>query len=311
VRIAILGATSHIATDLVLALARRRSDDLMLFARRPHAVMQWLTATGLTGRCGVADFAGFGPQEHFDAVLNFVGVGDPAAMAATGASIFDVTLQYDDIALQYLRKRPDCRYLFLSSGAAYGAAFDQPVDRASRAMLAINSFEPQDWYAVAKLHAEARHRSLSGLPIVDVRVFNYFSRTQDISGSFLIADMLRAIRDRKVLSVTSDYIVRDFIDPADFYGLVIALLTAPAANAVVDCYSLAPIDKPTLLSVMQQNFGLQYRTADRPIGINATGNKPHYYSRNTRAGDFGYRPAFSSVQTILLETSALLQAAPA
>ena len=305
-RIAILGATSQIAKDLVQSFAANSRHDLVLFARRPEAVTQWLANVGLVGRYAVANFAAFNADQHFDAILNFVGVGNPAQAAAMGASIFDVTLQYDELALSYVRQHPTCRYIFLSSGAAYGASFDAPVDAATRATVPINNLQPQDWYGVAKLHAECRHRSLTPLPIVDIRVFNYFSHTQDMEARFLITDILRAIRDKTVLKTSADYVVRDFIHPLDFCNLVNAILAAPAANAVVDAYSKAPIDKPTLLAAMQEKFGLQYEIVQTGAGVNATGGKPHYYSLNTWAADFGYRPSLTSAEGILLETMKVL-----
>jgi nucleoside-diphosphate-sugar epimerase len=309
VRLAILGATSQIAKDLVQSFAANSRHDLVLFARRPEAVTQWLAGVGLVDRYAVANFSAFNADQHFDAILNFVGVGNPAQAAAMGASIFDVTLQYDELALSYIRQHPTCRYIFLSSGAAYGASFDTPVDAITRATVPINNLQPQDWYGVAKLHAECRHRSLALLPIVDIRVFNYFSSTQDMEARFLITDILRGIRDKAVLKTSSDYIVRDFLHPSDFYGLVNAILCAPAANAVVDCYSLAPIDKPTLLAGMQEQFGLQYEIMQASVSVNATGNKLHYYSLNTRAADFGYQPTLTSLEGIVKEMQMILHGA--
>jgi nucleoside-diphosphate-sugar epimerase len=307
-KIAILGATSQIAKDLVLAFAKQDDHELVLFARRPEIVTQWLVSVGLSGRHAVSDFAAFSTGKHFDAILNFVGVGDPAQAAAMGASIFDITLTYDQMALSYLERHPQCRYLFLSSGAAYGASFEAAVDQNTKATVAINNLQPQDWYAVAKLHAECRHRSLIHLPIIDIRVFNYFSHTQDMSARFLITDIVRAIRDKTVLKTSSDYIVRDFIHPSDFYKLVVALLASPATatNAVVDCYSKAPIDKPALLAAMQDNFGLLYEVIKTSAGVNATGNKPHYYSLNTKAADFGYQPNLTSLEGLKQEIQLLL-----
>jgi nucleoside-diphosphate-sugar epimerase len=305
-RIAILGATSQIAKDLVLAFAKQDDHELVLFARRPEIVTQWLVSVGLSGRHAVSGFAAFSTDLHFDAILNFVGVGDPAQAAAMGASIFDVTLKYDQMALSYLEHHPQCRYLFLSSGAAYGAGFEAPVDENTKATVAINNLQPQDWYAVAKLHAECRHRSLAQLTIIDIRVFNYFSHTQDMSARFLITDIVRAIRDKTVLKTASDYIVRDFIHPSDFYKLVVALLASPAINAVVDCYSKAPLDKPALLAAMQDSFGLRYDVITTSAGVNATGNKPHYYSLNTKAADFGYQPNLTSLEGLKQEIQLLL-----
>lgn len=306
-RLAVFGATSQIAKDLVRSFAAQSSYELVLYARRPEVVSQWLASVGLSERYTVADFAAFSIDEHFEAILNFVGAGNPVQAAAMGASIFDVTLKYDEMALDYVRQHPACRYIFLSSGAAYGLSFDEPVDANTKAVIAINNLQPQDWYAVAKLHAECRHRALARLSIIDIRVFNYFSHTQDMSARFLITDILRAIRDKTVLKTSGDYIVRDFIHPLDFCNLVNAILAAPAANAVVDAYSKAPIDKPTLLAAMQEKFGLQHETVQTGAGFNATGGKPHYYSLNTRAAEFGYLPTLTSLQGVLEEASAILQ----
>lgn len=305
-RIAILGATSQIARDLIVSFSAEKDKHLYLFARRPDEVTKWLASVGLSGRYPVDDFSGFASHE-FEAVINFVGVGNPAQAQALGNSIFDITLRFDEMVLDYLRTHPSCRYLFLSSGAAYGSKFSEPAKRDTPAFVKINDLSPQEWYGVAKLHAECRHRAHSDLPIVDIRVFNYFSRTQDISGRFLITDILRAIRDKTVLKTPPDYIVRDFLHPSDFYKLVSALISAPATNAVVDCYSREPIDKHNLLAAMQKEFGLRYEITELEVGVNATGSKPYYYSLNTRAADFGYQPGLTSLEGILQESERILK----
>ena len=305
-KIAILGATSQIARDLIVSFSAAEDKYLHLFARRPDEVTKWLESVGLSGRYLVNDFSAFGKHE-FDAVINFVGVGNPAQAVAMGNSIFDITLRFDEMVLDYLRTYPACRYLFLSSGAAYGSSFNEPANRDTAAVVAINNLAPHEWYGVAKLHAECRHRAHPELAIFDIRVFNYFSRTQDISARFLITDILRAIRDKTVLKTSPDYIVRDFLHLSDFYKLVNSLLAAPANNAVVDCYSLAPIDRQTLLAAMQEKFGLQYEITAANSSVNATGNKPHYYSWNKRAADFGYIPTLTSLEGVLLEAKAILQ----
>ncbi len=70
--------------------------------------------------------------------------------------------------------------------------------------------------------------------------------------------------------------------------------------------STAPIDKPNLLSAMQQEFGLRYEITEAMAGVNATGSKPHYYSLNMRAADFGYQPSLTSLEGIVLEVAAVL-----
>lgn len=304
-RIAILGATSQIARDLIVSFSIEQDKQLYLFARRPNEAAKWLGSVGLSGRYPVDDFSGFANHE-FDAVINFVGVGNPAQAVAMGNSIFDITLRFDQLVLDYLRTYPTCRYLFLSSGAAYGSSFNEPVTRDTPAVVAINNLAPHEWYGVAKLHTECRHRAHPELSIIDIRVFNYFSCTQDLSARFLMTDILRAIRDKTVLKTSADYIVRDFLHPSDFYKLVSALLLAPANNTAVDCYSRAPIDKPNLLAAMQENFGLKFEISEATISVNATGGKPYYYSLNKRAADFGYQPELTSLEGVLREANAML-----
>ncbi|NDP39372.1 MAG: NAD(P)-dependent oxidoreductase [Rhodoferax sp.] len=311
-RIAILGATSQMAKDLVLSFAANTQHELRLFARRPDAVKEWISCNRLSNLISAGSFEDFGVDEPFDAILNFVGVGNPAQAVAMGASIFDATLTYDEMALNYLSHHPECRYVFLSSGAAYGSNFEQPVDGNSRAAISINHLQPQDWYAVAKLHAECRHRALPHLPIVDVRVFNYFSHTQDMSARFFITDILRAIQSGETLMTSSDNIVRDYIGPDDFFYLVSLILAQPPINEVVDCYTQAPVDKMTLLASMKERFGLRYEVSNAPAGVNATGVKMNYFSNNRRAEVFGYVPSKTSLDSVLDEVFiALAPADPA
>lgn len=300
-RIAIFGATSQIAKDLIQSFAKNNENELILFARRPEVVKQWLEIVGLKDRYVAADFSKFTQTDHFDAMLNFVGVGNPAQTVAMGAAIFDATYKYDELALNYVRQNNKCRYIFLSSGAVYGASFDKPVDQNSKAEVSVNNLKPQDWYAVAKLYAECRHRALPDLAIIDIRVFNYFSRSQDMSARFLISDILRSIRDETVLKTSSDYIVRDYINPEDFHQLVVQILSAPVVNSVVDCYSRSPVDKTSLLEALKDEFGLKYEIVQANVSVNATGNKPHYYSLNRHAADFGYQPKFDSLEGVLSE----------
>lgn len=308
-RIAILGATSQIAQDFVRALSMDTTHHPVLFAKRPLAVAQWLNVAGLTGRFSIHGFEDFTTSQEFDALINFVGVGNPARALAMGTSILDVTHQFDQLALDYIQAHPGCRYVFISSGAAYGANFAVPANVQTRGEFPINSLQPQDWYGVAKLYAECRHRAFAHLAIVDVRVFNYFSRSQDMSARFLISDILRSIREQSVLQTSADPMVRDFLHPADFHQLISKILAAPATNMAVDCYSREPISKAALLSAMQSQFGLRYDVR-ASAGVNATGIKTNYYSTNRKATEFGYAPSLSSWEGIKTESNAILSGLP-
>ena len=306
--IAILGATSQIARDFVGNAAATGHHVFTLCARRPDAVKRWAQQEGLDPNTiiEILGFESFGRGGSYDAVINFVGVGDPAAAQLMGASILDITLEFDSLALQYVKAHPSTRYLFLSSGAAYGSDFQEPATDQTRATFDINHLQAQDWYGAAKFHAECRHRALADLPIIDLRVFSYFSRAQDLSSRFLISDMLRAIRSNTVMSTSTDTLVRDFLHPSDFARLVQVLIHAPPTNAAVDAYTLAPTTKSELLSAMQQRFGLKYESVQGFAGLNATGRKSHYYSLSRRAQAFGYQPLLSSLDGVLMEASSML-----
>ena len=304
--LAILGATSQIARDLLVSASAAGRYQLQLFARDCAAVEAWQQARGLAWP--VLPYSAYAQSEH-DAVINFVGVGDPSRAAAMGGSILDITLEYDQLVLQSLRQHPGRRYIFLSSGAAYGTTFLAPADEHTCATINLNALAPQEYYSAAKLHAECRHRSLAPLPIVDLRVFNYFSRTQDMAARFFITDVVRAIQAGTVLTTSPDPMVRDYLHPSDFYRLVDCVLQAPPQNQALDCYSAAPAGKLALLEAMAARFGLRYEVAaGMAAPVNATGAKPHYYSCNRRAAALGYQPAHSSLDTVLTEAAAILGA---
>ncbi len=305
-RIAIFGATSQIAKDLVQSFAAQNEHELALYARHPEAVTQWLAVLSLADRFPVFHFDSFDASQRFDALINFVGVGDPAKAAALGSSIFDLTLQFDEMALSYVRNYPTCRYFFMSSGAAYGSIFDAPASRSSIAAFPINNLQPSDWYGLAKLHAECRHRALPHLPIVDIRMFNYFNHTQDLSARFLITDIARAIGSDHLLATSPVNVFRDFVGQHDFFQLVQQLLRAAPTNAAVDCYSKAPIDKVTLLNETKKRFLLRYEMVDKNPGLGVTGQKINYYSLNHNAEVYGYQPKFTSLELIIKELTALL-----
>jgi nucleoside-diphosphate-sugar epimerase len=305
-RIAILGATSQIAKDLILSFIPHSSHKLVLFARRSDEVLLWLNNNAITDRCVAADFSLFNTDDNFDVIINFVGVGDPKQAVAIGAEIFEVTLKYDDIALGYVRHHPDCRYIFLSSGAVYGEKFHDPVNKNTLASVGINNFKPQHWYGVAKMHAECRHRSLSSLSIIDLRIFNYFSHRQNMEAGFLITDAFRAIRDQTVLVTSEEDIVRDYLHPSDFYQMVELLLQAPISNNSYDCYSLAPVRKFSLLEALKREFGLHYKVVGKHIGIQATGEKVNYFSLNRELEHIGYRPHWSSLEGVMDQGNKLL-----
>lgn len=300
-KIAIFGATSYLARDLIVSFSKQSNAMLDLYGRNVGPIHAWLDANSLRNKYSAFNYSAFNSDTHYDAIINFVGMGNPAQALVLGASIFEVTRQYDDLALAYLQNHTDTKYIFLSSGAVYGQAFSKPVTEDTNALININHLESTDFYGLAKLYAEAKHRSFPDLNIVDLRVFNYFSSTMDTTSRFLISDALRAIGNNEELKTSTGNIYRDYLHPDDLYQLINCVLATRKINQALDCYTKAPIDKMTMLEEMKSHFGLNYVCVDgdQSCSINATGLKDHYYSLNKRAGLIGYNPVRSSLECVL------------
>lgn len=301
--IAILGATSFIAQELVREWGSlNKVACIHLYARNIDSVELFCS----TIKSGVTVLQGktldcFPDGVIYDAVINCIGVGDPAKAKMMSNQIMDITFQYDDMVLHYLEQHPQCKYIFLSSGAAYGSDFERPASINKKASFEINSLQETETYGLAKFITEMKHRCKPNLSIVDVRVFNIFSKNQNVASKFFITDMLRAIQNSTSCDVSPEPMVRDYLHPKDFCQIIECILAAGALNMAVDCYSKAPVDKSTLLNALQASYGLQWRyTSDASI-VRATGTKCNYYSENHSLERLGYKPEYSSLDTILTE----------
>ena len=301
-RIAILGAASQIAQNLILSFSKYKDYDFSLFSRNVALLQKWINNESLSDKYQVQEYSEFGHHQKYDVIINFVGIGDPVKAQIMGSDIFTVTEKYDDMALEYLKQNKKTKYIFLSSGAVYGGNYQEPVNKDTVAIIDINNLKLTDWYAISKLYAEAKHRSLSELSIIDVRVFNYFSHTQDMNSRFLITDIVHAIKNKEVFKTSADNIIRDFITPPDFYRLIQAIIDFKPTNIALDCYTKSPISKFDLLDGLEEGFGLHYKVDKNVDIVNATGSKMNYYSLNNKIVDnLKYTPQFTSLNGIIQE----------
>lgn len=301
-KIAILGATSQIARDLILSFQDQH--ELYLYSRKPVSVTRWILQSNLQNYKNY-DFVDFDNRIEFDAILNFVGAGNPETIQRMGKRIVAVTESFDEMVLDYLPEHPNCLYVFMSSGAVFGDNFSTPVTQDTRSIFPINHLLPQHYYGLAKAQAEYRHR-LSSYNIVDLRIFNYFSSSADIQSQFMICGMLRAILEDKEYTVDKTPITRDYVGPKDFHQMIEVLLKQDKINMAVDMYSRSPISKDLLLQFMKEKYGLKVRVQSAPLS-HATGVKENYYSTNLAGYSLGYEPALTSIETIFEESDKLLK----
>ena len=305
-RIAVLGATSHIAKGLIYHLGQDGKYDICLFARSPERADEFLNLVGLGNQFNTYPFEEFG-KESYGAVINCVGIGDPGKLSNAGSSIFEITDTFDTLVLDHLKRSPDTLYINFSSGAIYGTDFASPADDHSPAMFDINPMNPAAYYGIAKLHSEARHRAMKDHRIVDLRVFGYFSRFIDLNAKYLMNEVVSCILHGKEFVTNSEDIVRDYIHPEDLASLVKLCIEKRDLNDAFDVSSLRPVRKFEILEKCSTSYGLKYtmgRNSDFPV---ATGRKINYYSTNNRVHNVGYTPRFTSLDSVVQEFIAILK----
>jgi nucleoside-diphosphate-sugar epimerase len=267
VNVAIVGSNSWIAGDL----AKRLPYNLTLFHRD--------------------NMDQFGTQKYA-VIINCIG-------NARDQDIVETTVKYDSMILEYVKNIPDTKYIFFSSGAAYGFDFGSPVDWHSPAVVDINQIPNR--YASAKLMAELRHRALPDLPIVDVRLFSYFSETVNPEAGLLMSQVVKCIKHKLRMNVQTDLMIRDYIGADDLANLIKKIIDAPSVNMAIDVVSKETISVNELVAEMMERYGLKVaREAPQESLKSTTGTKPRYYSENRAYEHFGWNSTRTSLETIIL-----------
>ena len=302
-KIAILGATSHIAKGLIYNLLSKDYNEVCLFARRPKEVESFLKENKL--ECIVRTLEGF-DKEKYDIIINCIGIGNPCILKKETGSIFRLTEKYDNLILDCLEKYPETMYINFSSGAVYGKEFSVSADKGSMYSLGINNIQPSDYYAVSKINSEAKHRALKKFNIVDIRIFSYFSRHIDLSAGFLMTEIILAVLEEKEIVISSGDFMRDYIHPKDLFDILELFFKMDNVNGVFDAYSKKPISKFAILEYFSKNFGLKYSVNEELKNLSITGNKNMYYSNYKKILKLGYTPKFSSLDSIIQESKYLI-----
>lgn len=305
-RIAVLGATSHIAKGLIHRFGQDGHLDLRLFARSPERADEFLNAVGLGGRLKTRPFEEFG-EGSYDTIINCVGFGDPGKLSNAGSSIFSITDRFDTLALDYLKRSPRTLYINFSSGAVYGTDFSSPVDARSRAIFVVNRMDPAAYYGIAKLHSEARHRAMKDFHIIDLRIFSYFSRFIDLDAKFMMSEVISCIKSKREFVTNPEDIVRDFIHPEDLVSLVKLCIARRDLNDAFDVCSLQPVGKFGILEKFSSLYGLRHTIEEGHGSVSVTGRKANYYSTNGRIQAIGFSPRFTSMDCLIRESAEILR----
>ena len=71
-KVAILGASSQIARDLIISMTNNVSYHLILYGRCTESIEQWLRSMKLSGNYQISHYEEYGTHPH-DVVINFIG----------------------------------------------------------------------------------------------------------------------------------------------------------------------------------------------------------------------------------------------
>jgi len=301
-RVAILGATGHIAQAALFLLSSMHDARFFLFSRNREK----LAAIGARHKesmeglfCGYANFT----AHDYDLIVNGIGLGSSSMLRTSANSLWRLTEEYDDMIISYLEGHPEALFINFSSGAVYGNVYTEPVREESFSTIPVNALDEGSMYTISKLASEAKHRSFPALNIVDLRIFGFYSRFIDLSYSFFLCEVVRAVQSGEELITSTDNIMRDYIHLEDFRNLLLALIKKQRINTSIDVRSREAARKFALLEFFRENYGLRYRFAEDQSFQSLTGLKMEYCSLRENPL---CTPERSALDAIRDETRALL-----
>ena len=302
--IAIFGSTGHIGKNLISFFIKNNDFKIFLFSRDTKKFESLKMIFSDTMSFNTYD--DFGKNEY-DVIINCVGISNPNAFEKNSRSIFDTAEFYDTMVLDYLKNFPTTLYINLSSGAVFSGEFDKPVDDSSTYKFDVNGINKGEMYSISKMYLESKHRSLPDLNIVDLRIFGFFSRFIDVNAGFFMSELLQALKNKSEFITDKKDFVRDYVNPKDFYDLTKNCIANKKINDVFDVYSKEIISKFEILEECFNKFDLKFKLVEKIESVSPTGVKKNYYSLSRKAEKINYSPQFSSLETILNESSLFLE----
>lgn len=308
-KIAITGSTSHIAKGLINNFLKDNEFSLHLYTRSLEKLRNFLDSIGKSSNNDYVIHEGYSDflKSSYDVVINCVGVGTLNKLRGNYFQYFTVTEEYDNLVIEYLRSCcPNALYISFSSGAVYGRECSAPVEENTINSIHVNHVTTEDYYTIARLNAEAKHRAFNDLRIVDLRLFSYFSRFIDLTDGYFITEVLDCILNKKVLATDDVNIVRDYVHPEDLFSIIRKCMDAGKLNEAFDVTSSKPVKKREILDYFSSEYGLKYEMNQSLSHVSATGSKNIYYSNYNNAACIGYKPKFSSMDAIKQESKYIL-----
>ncbi len=235
-------------------------------------------------------------QVYVDVLVNCAGLGAPKDVALHGKKILQITEDMDNLMYSYVKIHPRTALINISSGSVYGHHL-QNVDNTTQVGFTCNTTNEKELYRIAKFYSEVKHRTWTGLKIVDIRVFGFAGEYIRLDSGFFLADIITSLLKREILTVSSVNIVRDYTSAYDLFNLIQCIYMQSDVKGVFDIFSKDCIDKITLLEALHTKFGLLYQYSD--VSAPSQSARDIYVPSWRKAENIGYEPKFTSLENIL------------
>lgn len=293
--IAVLGATSSIARDIIRLFLKEKKFRLFLFTRNINVLHNQGLVTNETSSEGFyySKFNDF----DYDLIINFIGPGNPKLSADLGRKVVEITEHYDILVLNYLRENTKATYINISSGAVYGDKVFN--DRSAKGSLEfdIDNLQNTDFYGLSKLICEIRHRASQELRIIDIRIFSYVSDCVSKECSLFISELFRSTYMNEEFITNKTNFYRDYIDAPFLYESILGFSQQDKFNAAFNISSRKPTSKIEILEYFQKKFGLRLSWLDSSMnGYRAL--KPFYFPQERFEFDSISMSSLSSIEII-------------
>lgn len=305
-KVAVLGSTGYIGRSLLREFFLEKEDyELFLFHRSKRNLDSCIVAMEKKAKYTVSPLRNF-KQGEYDIIINCTGVSSNPDTQKNPYELFKVAEEVDSLIINNLFRYPKTLYINISSGVVYGDNFKTSVTEETTTTLPSGFLKIGEPYAITKINAEAKHRTLSTFNIVDIRVFGFFGSLVNTNSPFLMSEIVKAILEKSVFVTNKDNIIRDYVNAKDIVALIKLIANKKKINDYFDIYSKKPISKFDLIDALSKKYSMNYSVSQTPPNTQKIITKNSYFSRSKKATKIlGYKPAQTSLEAITTELDLL------